>query len=230
MNTDSLHILVIEDDPKLAHTITKSLREKAYNVTRCGTGEDAIAHFEDAHVDLAILDLGLPDMDGMDILAHIRSKSPNVPVLILTARDAVADRVAGLDGGADDYLVKPISLSELQARIRALARRITLGRQSALACEDLTLDITSRTSTRAGDVLELSPREFDLLQYLLEHRGEVVTRSMLARDVWKYNSRATPIDNIVDVQMSRLREKVDKPYEVSLIKTVRGVGFTLGAT
>jgi len=219
--------MVVEDDLKVAHTVSSSLRGHGLHTMRCGTGEEAIQRFEKERVDLVVLDLGLPDMDGMDVLQRIRAKSRNLPVLILTARDAVTDRILGLDGGADDYLVKPFSLSELLARIRALTRRVELGRQSVLSCQDLELDITTRMVTRAGAALELSPREFELLQYLLEHQGEVVTRPMLAENVWKYTSRVTPIDNIIDVQISRLREKVDNPFETHLIKTVRGVGFQM---
>ena len=135
---DVLQILVVEDDPKVAHTVSSSLREHGLHTMRCGTGEEAIQRFEKERVDLVVLDLGLPDMDGMDVLQRIRAKSRNLPVLILTARDAVTDRILGLDGGADDYLVKPFFLSELLARIRALARRVELGRQSALTCQDLT--------------------------------------------------------------------------------------------
>jgi DNA-binding response OmpR family regulator len=229
MATEPLQILVVEDDPKVAHSVSASLREQGFLVFRCGTATDAIDRFEGEHVDIVVLDLGLPDVDGMEVLRRIRIKSPHVPVLILTARDAVKDRIAGLDAGADDYLVKPFSLSELLARLRALERRVELGRQPVLRCEDLELDVATRTATRAGQRLDLSPRELDLLRYLLERRGQVVTRSMLSRDVWKYNSRVTPIDNVVDVQMSRLRDKVDKPYATHLIQTVRGVGFRMGA-
>lgn len=228
MSLEPLQILLVEDDAKVAHTVAASLRQHGLHAFRCGSGDDAITRFEDTHVDMVVLDLGLPDIDGMEVLRRLRAKSPNIPVLILTARDAVKDRIAGLDGGADDYLIKPFSLSELLARIRALARRVELGRQATFKCKDLEMDIAHRTVARAGRALDLSPREFDLLKYLLEHQGQVVTRSMLARDVWKYTSRVTPIDNVIDVQMSRLREKVDKPYEISLIQTVRGVGFTVG--
>jgi len=229
MPPEPLQILVVEDDPKVAHSIFASLREHGFQAFRCGTAADAIARFETEHVDIVVLDLGLPDVDGMEVLRHIRTKGPSVPVLILTARDAVKDRIAGLDGGADDYLVKPFSLSELLARLRALARRVELGRQTTLNCQDLELDLATRTATRAGQRLDLSPREFDLLRYLLERQGQVVTRSMLSRDVWKYNSRVTPIDNVIDVQMTRLRDKVDKPFATGLIHTVRGVGFRIGA-
>lgn len=229
MTTDPLQVLVVEDDPKVAHSIFASLLQHGFQAFRCGTAHDAIARYEGEHVDIVVLDLGLPDVDGMEVLRRIRAKSSSVPVLILTARDAIKDRIAGLDGGADDYLVKPFSLSELLARLRALARRVELGRQSKLKCEDLELDVAKRIVTRAGQALDLSPREFDLLRYLLERQGQVVTRSMLSRDVWKYNSRVTPIDNVIDVQMSRLRDKVDKPFATALINTVRGVGFAIGA-
>jgi two-component system, OmpR family, copper resistance phosphate regulon response regulator CusR len=227
MSTEPLQVLLVEDDPKVAYTVAATLRENGFRALRCGTGQEAIARFESDPVDLVILDLGLPDVDGMAVLQRIRAKSPSIPVLVLTARDAVKDRIAGLDGGADDYLVKPFSLSELLARLRALVRRVELGRESTLRCEDLELDTTGRVVSRAGQAIDLSPREFDLLKYLLEHRGQVVTRSMLARDVWKYTSRVTPIDNIIDVQVSRLRDKVDKPFGTALIRTIRGVGFTL---
>jgi len=224
---EALRIMVVEDDPKVAHAVSSSLRDRGLHTMRCDTGEEAIQQFEKERVDLVVLDLGLPGMDGIDVLQHIRAKTRKLPVLILTARDAVTDRILGLDGGADDYLVKPFSLSELLARIRALARRVEMGRQSTLTCHDLELDIPTRVVKRAGTLLELSPREFQLLQYLLEHQGEVVTRLMLAEDVWKYTSRVTPIDNIIDVQISRLREKIDKPFGTHLIKTVRGVGFQM---
>jgi len=230
MSEEPLQILVVEDDPKIAHTVHAGLRDHGLNAVRVGTGKEALDFFSGEQVDIVVLDLGLPDMDGMEVLGTIRENSPNLPVLILTARDSVQDRVSGLDGGADDYLVKPFSLAELLARIRVLARRADLGRQTTLKCEDLELDVIGRTATRAEDTLDLSPREFNLLQYLLEHQGQVVTRSMLAHDVWKHNSRVTPIDNIIDVQMSRLREKVDKPYEIHLVRTVRGVGFTMGGS
>lgn len=222
-------ILVIDDEPQILRALRTILTERKFQVTVAGRGEEGLALAAASPPDLIILDLGLPDMDGMEVLRRIRAKGPSIPVLILTARDAIKDRIAGLDGGADDYLIKPFSLPELLARLRALARRVELGRQPTLKCQDLELDLANRTATRAGQRLDLSPREFDLLRYLLERQGQVVTRSMLSRDVWKYNSRVTPIDNVVDVQMSRLREKVDKPYATSLINTVRGVGFTIGA-
>ena len=225
---DSSHrILVVEDDPKLSHTITQTLRAEGYEAIRCDRGEDALAIFKKDRTDAIILDLGLPDIDGLEVLERLRAMSRGVPILILTARDAVKDRVAGLEGGSDDYLVKPCSLPELLARLRALLRRTELGSQRTLSCADLEVDLSTRHATRAGQILDLSPREFDLLSYLVQLQGEVVTRSMLAADVWNYTSRATPIDNVVDVQISRLRDKLDKPFDAPLLETVRGVGFRL---
>jgi DNA-binding response OmpR family regulator len=229
VSQDLPQVLVVEDEPKVAQTVCSSLRQNGFQTLRCSSGEQALRHLDVDHIDLVVLDLGLPDMDGMDVLRRIRSESPTLPVLILTARDAVKDKIAGLDSGADDYLVKPFSLSELLARIRALTRRVEQARQNRITCGDLELDMTARAASRTGQVLNLSPREFDLLVYLVERQGQVITRSMLARDVWKYASRATPIDNVIDVQMSRLRDKVDKPFETALIRTVRGVGFSIGA-
>lgn len=222
-------VVLIEDEPQIRRFLRATLTGQGYRLFEAPTGAAGLVEVGSRQPDVVIVDLGLPDMDGMDVLRRVRARSPGTPVLILTARDAVTDRVAGLEGGADDYLVKPFSLPELVARIRSLARRIDLGRQPALSCEDLNVDSANRTATRSGKVLNLSPREFDLLLYLMEHRGEVVTRSMLARDVWKYTSRATPIDNVIDVQMSRLREEVDKPFATALILTVRGVGYRMGA-
>ena len=227
MSADPLEVVVVEDDPKVAQAVVVSLRREGLGAARCATGREALARFDTARVDLVILDLGLPDLDGLEVLRRLRRRSPGTPVLILTARDAVRDRVAGLDAGADDYLVKPFSLPELVARVRALARRVERAHQARLRCADLELDVTGRLARRAGQELVLSPRELDLLHYLLQRQGEVVTRSMLAQDVWKYTSRVTPIDNVIDVQVSRLRDKVDKPFAEPLIHTVRGVGFIL---
>lgn len=228
MSLDSLKVLVVEDDPKVAHSVSSNFVRHGFDAFRCATAAEAIDRFDREAVDVAVLDLGLPDRDGLEVLRHIRRQCPQIPVLILTARDGVADRVRGLEEGADDYLVKPFALAELLARVRALARRVELGRQATVRFEDLEISLSDRAAIRSGEPLRLSPREFDLLKYLLDHQGQVVTRSMLARDVWKYDSRATPIDNVIDVQMSRLREKVDKPHDRALIRTVRGVGFILG--
>jgi two-component system copper resistance phosphate regulon response regulator CusR len=169
----------------------------------------------------------LPGRSGLEILQTLRQRQIDTPVLILTARDGVDDRVLGLDGGADDYLVKPFALPELLARIRALLRR---GRPSdvlRLKAADLEVDLVARRVMRGDRPIELTSREFDLLEYLLRHQGHLVSREMLARDVWKEPRRATPLDNVIDVQMTRLRKKVDLEGPARLIHTIRGVGFVL---
>jgi DNA-binding response OmpR family regulator len=175
--------------------------------------------------DLVVLDLMLPRRGGVEILATLRGRDRGIPVLILTARDAVPDRVAGLDTGADDYLVKPFAFPELLARIRALLRRGRAEPSGRLKVSDLDLDAPARRVTRGGREIELTSREFELLEYLLRNRGRAVSREMLARDVWKETRRATPLDNVIDVHIARLRRKVDEPFEARLIHTVRGVGF-----
>jgi two-component system copper resistance phosphate regulon response regulator CusR len=174
-----------------------------------------------------VLDLMLPGRSGLEILQTLRQRRVDTPVLILTARDGVDDRVTGLDLGADDYLVKPVALPELLARIRALLRRGRPADALRLKVADLEMDLVSRRVDRGDRVLELTSREFELLEYLLRHQGHMVSREMLARDVWKETRRATPIDNVIDVQMARLRRKVDPNGGPRLIHTVRGVGFVL---
>jgi len=227
MNVRCSKILVVEDDPLVNHAVGSALRKAGYEVSRCENGKDALHLHQTEHFDVILLDLGLPDIDGIEVLTEIRRHNENTPVLILTARDSIKDRVLGLDEGADDYLVKPFSIKELEARIRMLSRRINIGRETSLTCADLSLDKEGRVATRGGEELFLSPREFDLLMYFMERCGEVITRTMLAEDVWHYKSRVTPINNIIDVQMHRLRDKVDKAYPVKLIHTVRGIGFIL---
>jgi two-component system, OmpR family, copper resistance phosphate regulon response regulator CusR len=168
----------------------------------------------------------LPGRDGLQVLATLRKRGMQTPVLILTARDAVEDRVRGLDEGGDDYLVKPFAFPELLARVRALLRRGRAEQAVPLRLADLEMDVTSRKARRSGRYLELTAREFELLEYLLRHREQIVSREMLARDVWK-ETRATPIDNVIDVHINRLRRKVDEPFDPKLIHTVRGVGFVL---
>jgi DNA-binding response OmpR family regulator len=174
--------------------------------------------------DAVVLDLMLPGRSGLEILAALRARG-TTPVLVLTARDTIEDRVIGLDAGADDYLVKPFAFAELLARVRALLRR---GRPEApprLAIGDLTIDRKTRAVARAGRAIELTVREYEVLEYLLQHKGEVVSREMLTRDVWKESMRATSLDNVIDVHIARLRKKVDHDHAVRLIQTVRGVGF-----
>ncbi len=177
--------------------------------------------------DLVLLDVTLPGRNGIEILSAMRQKGLKTPVLILTARDAVEDRVRGLDAGADDYLIKPFAFPELLARIRVLSRRGAPDAASRLRVADLEMDIVGRVVKRGGQVLDLTAREFDLLEYLVRHQGHVVSREMLTRDVWREPARHTPLDNVIDVHLARLRGKVDEQFHGKLVHTVRGVGFVV---
>jgi DNA-binding response OmpR family regulator len=222
-----VRVLVVEDERKLALVLSSALQADHYDVVVAATGEDGFSRAHSEPFDLVVLDLMLPGRNGLEILQTLRQRYVETPVLILTARDGVDDRVLGLDLGADDYLVKPFALPELLARIRALLRR---GRPSdvvRLKAADLEMDLVARRVVRGDDAIELTGREFDLLEYLLRHQGHLVSREMLARDVWKEPRRATPLDNVIDVQMTRLRRKVDPDGAPRLIHTVRGVGFVL---
>jgi DNA-binding response OmpR family regulator len=222
-----VRVLVVEDERKLAQILASALQAEHYDVVVAATGEDGFFRANAEVFDLVVLDLMLPGRSGLEILQTLRQRRIETPVLILTARDDVGDRVLGLDLGADDYLVKPFALPELLARIRALLRR---GRPSdvlRLKAADLELDLVTRHATRGDSALDLTAREFELLEYLLRHQGHLVSREMLAREVWKEPRRATPLDNVIDVQMTRLRRKVDTEGGPRLIHTVRGVGFVL---
>jgi two-component system copper resistance phosphate regulon response regulator CusR len=220
-----VRVLVVEDERKLAQILTSALQAEHYDVVVAPTGEDGFFRANAEAFDLIVLDLMLPGRSGLEILETLRQRHIDTPVLILTARDGVDDRVLGLDRGADDYLVKPFALPELLARIRALLRRGRPSEVLRLKAADLELDLVTRHASRGDRVLDLTAREFELLEYLLRHHGHLVSREMLARDVWKEPRRATPLDNVIDVQMTRLRKKVDTEGHVRLIHTVRGVGF-----
>ena len=222
-----MRILVIEDEAKISHALKEGLERAQYEVATARTGEEGFYLASTQSFDLVLLDLMLPGRDGLEIMATLRSREWKTPVMILTARDALSDRVQGLDAGADDYLVKPFAFPELLARIRALLRRGRADSALRMKLADMEMDIATRKVTRHGKVLELTTREFELLEYLLRHQGQVVSREMLAREVWKEPSRATPLDNVIDVHIARLRRKVDEPFSPKLIHTVRGVGFVL---
>jgi two-component system, OmpR family, copper resistance phosphate regulon response regulator CusR len=222
-----LRILVVEDERKLAGVLAAALQAEHYDVVVAASGEDGFYRLSAAQFDLVVLDLMLPGRSGLEILETLRERRVDTPVLILTARDGVDDRVTGLDLGADDYLVKPFALPELMARIRALLRRGRPADALRLNVADLELDLVSRRVARGDRMVELTGREFELLEYLVRHQGHLVSREMLARDVWKEPRRATPIDNVIDVQMTRLRRKVDLDGATRLIHTIRGVGFVV---
>lgn len=218
---------MVEDERKIAQVLASALRAEHYDVVIAPTGEDGFFRANAEVFDLVVLDLMLPGRNGLEILQTLRKRHIATPVLILTARDGVEDRVLGLDLGADDYLVKPFALPELLARIRALLRRGRASEVLRFKVADLELDLVTRRATRATEPLDLTVREFELLEYLFRHQGHVVSREMLAREVWREPRRATPIDNVIDVQMTRLRKKVDLDGYQRLIHTVRGVGFML---
>jgi two-component system, OmpR family, copper resistance phosphate regulon response regulator CusR len=221
-------ILIVEDDRKTADALVSGLERGGFETILARTGEEAFFLVHSKHPDLVVLDLTLPQRGGLEILAQIRAHSLTLRVLILTSHNSADDRVTGLNAGADDYLGKPFSFPELMARVTSLLRRTSLlGRTSSLQLADLTLDAQTRTVSRSGSAIDVTTREYDLLLYLLNHRNNAVSREMLAKDVWKEVSRFTPIDNVIDVQMTRLRRKIDDPFPVKLLHTIRGVGFIL---
>ena len=222
-----MQILVVEDEQKMANALREGLEADGYAVRVAHTGEEGFYLINAQPFDLAVLDVMLPGHDGFEILSTIRRRGIKTPVLLLTSRDAIEDRVRGLDIGADDYLVKPFAFPELLARIRVLLRRGKLPIDERFKLADLELDQSRRLVTRAGQTIDLTPREFELLDYLFLNRGRVVSREMLARDIWKETSRQTPLDNVIDAQMVRLRKKIDGQFEPKLLHTVRGVGFVL---
>ena len=222
-----MRVLIVEDERKLAQVLSSALQAEHYDVVVAATGEDGFYRANAELFDLVVLDLMLPGRSGLEILQTLRQRHVETPVLILTARDGVEDRVLGLDRGADDYLVKPFALPELLARIRALLRRGRSSEILRLKVANLEMDLVARRVVRGDRTIDLTGREFELLEYLLRHQGNLVSREMLARDVWKEPRRATPLDNVIDVQMARLRRKVDLDGAARLIHTVRGVGFVV---
>jgi DNA-binding response OmpR family regulator len=222
-----MRILVVEDEQKVADALREGLVDERYDVVVERTGEGAFFRVNTETFDVVLLDLTLPGRDGLEILRALRQRHMETPVLVLTARDSLEDRVTGLDAGADDYLVKPFAFAELVARIRALVRRGRVADAPKLSVGDLEMDLVTRKVIRAGKPVDLTVREFELLEFLMRYQGQVVSRETLARDVWKETARTTPLDNVIDVHIARLRRKVDLDHTVKVIHTVRGVGFTL---
>ncbi len=220
-----MHVMVVEDDELMAGALSKGITENGYHVTTCGTAADALRLIDTTPPDLVILDIGLPDRSGLEVLKFIRSRNSTTPVIILTARDAVRDRVKGLDAGADDYLIKPFSFAELLARIRARLRHPEWTNPNILQSDEITIDVLNRTVRRGSQDIALTSQEFSLLRYLVANAGKPLSRDMIAREVWHIESRATPLDNVIDVHISHLRAKIDREFERELIRTVWGVGF-----
>ena len=222
-----MRILVVEDEQKVANALREGLEDERYEVVVERTGEGAFFRVNTESFDVILLDLNLPGRDRLEILQALRQRGMKTPVLVLTARDSLTDRVDGLDAGADDYLIKPFAFAELLARLRALVRRGRVAEAPRLAVADLEMDLVTRKVTRSGQPVELTVREFELLEFLMRYHGQVVSRETLARDVWKETARTTPLDNVIDVHIARLRRKVDVESVTKLIHTVRGVGFML---
>ena len=222
-----LRLLVVEDELKVAEALRQGLQGEGYDVVVETTGEAAFFRLTVDRFDLILLDLRLPGRDGLEILSTMRRRGLQTPVVVLTARDRLADRVVGLDAGADDYIVKPFAFAELLARIRAVARRGRPAEAERVTVDTLVIDCEARRVTRAGGVVELTAKEFDLLLHLTRHARQVVSRDTLARELWRETARSTALDNVIDVHVSRLRRKIDADQPVRLLHTVRGVGFVL---
>lgn len=223
-----MRALVVEDDASISEFVARGLREAGFAVDEARDGEAGLDAALRTAYDVAIVDLMLPKRDGLDVIDALRRRGVTTPVLILSARRSVDDRVRGLQAGGDDYLTKPFAFAELLARIQALVRRATRAPEpTSLTVEDLTLDLLSRRVTRGGTPIELRPREFALLEYLMRNGGKVVSKTMILSHVWEYSFDTQT--NIVDVLVSRLREKIDRPFARKLLHTVRGVGYVLRA-
>ena len=221
-----MHVLIIEDDAAIAGFIARGLREAGFAVDVASNGHDGLEAAIAGQPDVAIVDLMLPGRDGLSVIDELRRRGRSTPVLILSARRSVDDRVQGLQAGGDDYLTKPFAFAELLARVQALVRRASRAPEpTSLTVADLSLDLLSRKVIRAGQHVELRPREFALLEYLMRNAGKVISKTMILSHVWEYSF--DPQTNIVDVLVSRLRDKIDRPFEKKLLQTVRGVGYVI---
>jgi two-component system copper resistance phosphate regulon response regulator CusR len=222
-----MRLLVIEDEAKIRHYLKRGLSEKGFTVAEAADGEAGLDLASSEEFDLIILDVMLPFRDGWSLVRELRGRGKATPVLFLTARDTVADRVKGLELGGDDYLVKPFAFSELLARVRSLLRRPALRPEEKLRVDDLEIDLLRHKAARGGKTLDLTAKEFSLLTLLVQRTGEVISRTLIVEQVWDMNFDGDT--NVIDVAVGRLRRKVDEPYPTKLIHTVRGVGYVLEA-
>jgi DNA-binding response OmpR family regulator len=222
-----MRVLLVEDEPGIAQFISQGLKEAGYATDIATDGQEGLDYAASAEYDIIVLDIMLPQMDGLQVLRKLRSQGLKTPVLLLTARDAVEDRVRGLDAGADDYLFKPFALSELLARLRALLRRPPMQQDTILRVSDLEMDVAIREVRRAGKSINLSPREFTLLEYLMRHPRQVLTRSQITEHTWNFDFYEN--SNVIDVYIGYLRRKIDHGFNKPLLHTVRGVGYCLSA-
>ncbi|MCI2059054.1 MAG: response regulator transcription factor [Oscillibacter sp.] len=220
-----MRLLLVEDERALRTVLAERLKKEGYSVDACDNGDDAAAYLQGAPYDLAVMDIMLPGRDGLSVLRETRAAGRDTPVLLLTARDSIEDRVRGLDAGADDYLVKPFAFDELVARVRVLTRRKFNSSTNLLTAADLTLDCASRTVTRGGKKIALSAKEYALLSYLLHNRDIVLTREQIEDHVWNYDYEGG--SNVIDVYIRLLRKKIDDPFPRKLIHTLRGQGYVL---
>jgi two-component system OmpR family response regulator len=221
-----MRVLVVEDDNKIASFVVKGLKQSGFAVDRCADGEEALVFARSAPFDVAVVDVMLPKLDGLSLIQRMRKEGIRTPLIILSAKASVDDRVRGLQAGGDDYLTKPFAFSELLARIQALIRRSSNAAEpTKLSAGDLELDLLSREVKRGGQTIELQSREFSLLEYLMRNPGRVVTKTMLLEHIWDYSF--DPQTNVVDVLVHRVRSKVDKDFPRKMIQTIRGVGYVL---
>lgn len=223
-----MHILVLEDDEKIAHFVSRGLKEAGYAVDRCESAEEALPKLADGSYDAAVVDVMLPGMDGLELIEQLRGRGVDTPILVLSAKRSVDDRVSGFTKGGDDYLTKPFSFSELLVRIQALIRRSSQNASpTALSVGGIEMDLLGRRVRREGREIDLQPREFSLLEYFMRNSERVLSKTMIMEHVWDYDF--DPQTNVVDVLVSRLRSKIDKDFDTKLIHTVRGVGYVFKA-
>jgi heavy metal response regulator len=221
----AVHILVVEDEKKVAQFIRQALEEEGYSVEVAHDGEQGLARAREEGCDLVILDVMLPRLNGLEVIRELRALHTTTPTLMLTAKTAVEDRVAGLDSGADDYLTKPFAVAELLARVRSLLRRGTMEKATLLTIADLELDTVSHRARRAGKSIELTAKEYALLEFFVRNRGRILSRTSISEQIWRYTFDTGT--NVIDVYVNHLRNKIDEGFEPRLIHTVRGVGYVM---